>query len=116
MKFYKALVAAFLFCAALNVHANPGAWMPEAKAIIEIHVEGSDDGKALIVIDGNVPADYVPSGCNSGGNRAFNVVHLNTDKGKGIYSLALTAYMGGKPVNMAVTCEGTRPLITNIKF
>ena len=116
MKLYKTLVGIILFGAAFAANSSPGAWMPEAKQIIEIIVEGNDDGRALIVIDGNVPSGYVPPECNTGGNRAYNTVHLNTDKGKAIYSLALSAYMGGKPIKLAVTCTGTRPLITHIKF
>lgn len=116
MKFYKYLIGVFLSCSALMANASPGAWMPEAKNIVEIIVEGGDDGKALIVIDGNVPSDYVPSECNTGGNRAYNTVHLDTDKGKGMYALALAAYMSGKPIKLAVTCSGTRPLITHVRF
>jgi hypothetical protein len=116
MKLYKSLIGVLLFVSTMTVHSNPGAWMPEAKKIVEIIVEGGDEGRALIVIEGNVPSDYVPEGCKVGDDRAYNTVYLNTDKGKSIYSLALTAYMSGKPVKLAVGCIGARPLITHIRF
>jgi len=99
-----------------SVYANPGSWMPESKKISEIIVEGGDSGVALILIEGGVPPAYIPPECSSGGNGTYNTIYLNTDKGKGMYSLALAAYMGGKPVKLALSCIGGRPLITHIRF
>lgn len=90
--------------------------MPEGKKISEIFIEGPDTGKALIVIEGGVPSAYIPPECNSGSDASYNTVYLNTEKGRSIYSLALAAYMGGKPVKLALSCTANRPLITHIRF
>lgn len=95
--------------------ANPGAWMPAAKKISGIIVEGADNGVALVLIEGGVPPEYIPSECRSGGNASYNTIPLNTDKGKGMYSLALGAYFAQKPVLLAVQCAGARPLITHLQ-
>lgn len=95
--------------------ANPGAWMLAAKKISGIIVEGTDNGVALVLIEGGVPPEYIPSECRSGGNASYNTIPLNTDKGKGMYSLALGAYFAQKPVLLAVQCAGVRPLITHLQ-
>lgn len=95
--------------------ANPGTWMPTAKNISSIFVEGDDNGKVAILIEGNVPSDYIPAECRSGEYGTFNTIPLNTDKGRGMYSLALAAYTSGKPVTLALSCIGNRPLITHIR-
>lgn len=96
------------------VHANPGSWMPTAKSISSIIIEGNDDGKALILIEEGVPSEYIPSECRNGGNSIYNTIPLNTDKGRGMYSLALAAYASGKKIKLALSCAGNRPLITHI--
>lgn len=111
----RVLFIASLSCSvpALSV---PGDWMPSPKKIASIVVEGGDSGNALIVIEGGVPADFIPPGCSAGGDGTYNTIPLHTDKGKAVYSLALAAYLAGKPVRLALTCVGTRPLITHISF
>ena len=118
MKHLSCLLAALITIAfSLSAYSNPGTWMPEPKKISQIIVEdGGADGSALIIIDGGVPPAYIPAGCGSGGNSVYNTVYLNTDKGKSMYALALAAYMGGKPVKLALSCTGARPLITHILF
>ena len=94
--------------------AAEGGWMSGAKPISEIIVEGNDNGQALIVLgDGGVADEYIPSGCKGS---PYNIVVLHTDKGKGMYSLLLSAYLASKPVRFAVGCSGSRPLITNVRF
>ena len=115
MKFSIVLSTIFLFFSS-NVFSNPGSWMPVAKNISSIIVEGDDNGSALIIIKGGVPAEYIPADCSVGGNGKYNTAPLNTDKGRGIYSMALAAYMAGKPVKLALSCIGARPLITNIQL
>jgi hypothetical protein len=95
--------------------ANPGTWTPVPKKISGIIVEGTDSGNALVLIEGGVPPEYIPSECRSGGNAAYNTIPLNTDKGRGMYSLALAAYFAQKPILLAVQCAGTRPLITHMQ-
>jgi hypothetical protein len=97
---------------AVPVMAVPGDWMPEAKKIAQIVVEGADTGGALIVIEGGVQPESIPPACNS----QYNTIYLNTDKGKAVYSMALSAYLAGKPVKLALSCTGGRPLITHILF
>jgi len=89
----------------------PGAWMPTAKKISGIVIEGSDiSGTALIIIEGGVQPDYIPTECNS----KYNTVDLTTEKGRGILSMALSARMSDKPVKLALACKGNRPFITHI--
>lgn len=95
--------------------ANPGSWTPVPKKISGIIVEGNDSGSALILIEGGVPPAYIPTACRSGGDSTYNTIPLNTDKGRGMYSLALAAYFSQKPVMLALTCTGTRPLITHLQ-
>jgi len=97
-----------------SVKAESGAWMPEAKKIESIIVEGGDSGSALILINGGVPKEFIPEECRSGTNSLYNTTPLNTDKGRGIYSLALAAHASGRLVKLAVSCIGNRPLITHI--
>ena len=63
--------------------ANPGAWMPEAKNIDSIIIEGDDNGRALLVIEGGVPSSYIPEACRVGANSRFNTI-FNTPKGKAL--------------------------------
>lgn len=95
-----------------SVQVFSDGWMPTAKTIKEIIIEGSEtSGTALIVIEGGVPADNIPSECNS----AYNTVDLTTEKGRAILSIALAARISDKPVRLALTtCKGTRPLISHI--
>jgi hypothetical protein len=87
--------------------------MPTKQKIAEIIVGGNEsDGKALIIIEGSVPPDFIPSECNS----PYNTVNLTSEKGRAILSIALAAYMSGKPVALALSCIGARPLITNIRM
>lgn len=95
-------------------YAAPGSWMPTGKNISGIIVEGDDNGRALVLIEGGVPSSHIPSSCNQGGNSVYNTIPLNTEKGKGMYSMALAAFASGKKVKLALTCSGNRPLITHI--
>jgi hypothetical protein len=90
--------------------ASPGSWTPTGQLISGIIVEGNDDGNALVLIDGGVPASHIPSSCVS----PYNTIPLNTDKGRAMYSLALAAQLAGKKVKLALACSGSRPLITHI--
>ena len=94
--------------------ANPGAWIPHFKSISSIFIEGDDNGRALIQLEGGIPPEYIPEGCRDGADSTYNTVFLNTEKGKAIYSMALSAYLAGKSVKIAVSCTGSRPLITHI--
>lgn len=116
MRFVKIYLGVVLLGLTFSVTANPGSWMPTAKKISEIIVEGGDGGQAAIVIEGGVPATHLPEECRDGGNGTYNTIYLNTDKGKSIYSLALAAYLAGKPVKLALACTGSRPLITHVRF
>ncbi|AZN35140.1 hypothetical protein [Iodobacter ciconiae] len=107
MKF--SIAFCFLF-AACFASAAPGQWMPEARLIENIIVEGDVGGKALIVIQGGVPADYIPAGCNS----PYNTLDLSISKGRAQLAIALTAYSTARPVKLALQCIGERPLITHI--
>jgi hypothetical protein len=97
-------------CLPLNSLAVPGAWMPQARMIESIVVEGDAGGTALLIISGGVPEDFIPPACNSG----YNTLDLSTSKGRGQLALALSAYMAGKPVRLALSCIGSRPLVTHI--
>ncbi|MDX1303038.1 hypothetical protein [Photobacterium sp.] len=100
----------FAFCS-FHVTAQPGHWMPTAKKISGIVVEGIEtSGKALIIIDEGVPDRFIPAECKS----PYNTVDLTTEKGRGILSVALSARMADKPVKLALSCIGARPLITHI--
>jgi hypothetical protein len=92
------------------VLSEPGYWMPEARLIQNIIVEGGPGGFALLVIQGGVQPDFIPPSCNS----PYNMIDLSTSKGKGTLSIALTAYSTGKPVRLALQCIGDRPLISHI--
>jgi hypothetical protein len=116
MKNLSILIAFITTILSFPLHANPGAWMPEAKKIAEIVVEGGDSGVALILIEGGVPLAYIPPECSSGSSGNYNTIYLNTDKGRSMYSLALAAYMGGKSVRLSLSCTDARPLITRIRF
>ncbi|HEY6528113.1 MAG TPA: hypothetical protein VIZ65_05425 [Cellvibrionaceae bacterium] len=116
MKVLKQIIFGLSISCAVPALSAPGEWMPAPKKIASIIVEGSDSGSATILIEGGVPTDYIPSGCNTGGDNIYNTIPLNTDKGKAVYSLALAAYLAGKPVKLALMCVGTRPLITHITF
>lgn len=94
----------------LNSMAVPGAWMPEARMIANVIVEGDAGGTALLVISGGVPADFIPPACNS----IYNTLDLSTSKGRGQFVVALSAYMAGRPVKLALSCIGSRPLVTHI--
>ena len=113
VKLLKVLFMSLAFIS-VSVSANPGHWMPTAKKVSSIVVEGDENGRALILIEGGVPSEYIPQECRSGANGTYNTVFLNTHKGRGIYSMALTAYTSGKPVKLALSCTGNRPLITHI--
>lgn len=116
MKYLKLMLVTISLCATSFASANPGAWMPAAKKISSIIVEGNDNGLALIIIEGGVPSEYIPAECRAGGDSAYNTAYLNTSKGRGIYSMALAAYIAGKPVRLALSCAGNRPLITHIQL
>lgn len=90
--------------------AAPGDFMPEARLIENIVVEGDPGGKALLIIKGGVPSDFIPSACNS----PYNTLDLSTTKGRGLLAVALSAYSLGKPVKLALQCIGDRPLVTHI--
>ena len=110
--FKKTIILIFLFVS-MQAYSVPGGWMPTKQKIAEIIVEGNElDGKALIIIEGGVPSDFIPSECNS----PYNTVNLTSEKGRAILSIALAAYMSGKPVALALSCIGPRPLITNIRM
>ncbi|USD95801.1 hypothetical protein CTT30_06765 [Vibrio coralliilyticus] len=108
------LILFVLVFTSVSTSANPGSWMPTAKKISSIIVEGDENGRALIIIEGGVPSEFIPSECRTGSDSTYNTVFLNTHKGRGIYSMALTAYSAGKPVKLALSCTGSRPLITHI--
>jgi hypothetical protein len=107
------LLAPFLSFSA-NVLAVPGHWMPTAKNIASIIVEGDDQGQALILIEGGVPSDFIPAACSAGFNGSLNTLMLGTEKGRAMYAMALTAYTSGKKVKLALDCLGSRPLVTHI--
>lgn len=114
MKILKTVCSLILFMPFLVV-ADPGNWMPISKKISSIMVEGDDNGKALIILeDGGVPTNYIPAECRNGSNATYNTILLNTDKGKAMFALALSAHASGKSLKLAVTCIGIRPLITNM--
>jgi hypothetical protein len=94
----------------VNSLAAPGAWMPQARMIESIVVEGDAGGTALLIISGGVPEDFIPPACNS----IYNTLDLSTSKGRGQLAVALSAYMAGKPVRLALSCIGSRPLVTHI--
>lgn len=109
----KILFVLCVFGVSFQSYSAPGGWAPTYQNISEIIIEGNElDGKAFIVIEGGVPSDYIPPECNS----PYNTVNLTSEKGRGILSLALAAYMGGKPVRVALSCAGSRPLVTNIRM
>ena len=103
------LLLGFL-CLPINSMAVPGAWMPQARMIENIIVEGDAGGTALVVISGGVPEDFIPPACNS----IYNTLDLSTSKGRGQLAVALSAYMAGRPVKLALACIGSRPLVTHI--
>lgn len=86
--------------------------MPQARMIENIIVEGDAGGTALLVISGGVPEDFIPPACNA----IYNTQDLSTSKGRGQLALALSAYMAGKPVRLALSCIGSRPLVTHISL
>lgn len=114
-KFFVFVASVLALAAPSVLFASPGTWTPVPKKISGIIVEGTDNGVALVLIEGGVPPEYIPSECRSGGNASYNTIPLNTDKGKGMYSLALGAYFAQKPVLLAVQCAGARPLITHLQ-
>ena len=114
MTYVKLLLTITLIFFTTFVSANAGGWMPLSKKIQSIVVEGDDNGQALILIEGGVPSEYIPSACRNGTNSTYNTVFLNTDKGRGVYSMALTALSTGRKVKLALSCIGNRPLITHI--
>ncbi|MCW8825525.1 MAG: hypothetical protein OQK78_03780 [Gammaproteobacteria bacterium] len=94
-----------------QVTATPGNWMPVAKNISGIIIEGGENsGVATILIEGGVQAEYIPSDCNT----PYNTADLTTEKGRGILSVALSARLSNMPVKLALSCIGGRPLITHI--
>lgn len=103
------LLLGFL-CLPVNSMAAPGAWMPQARMIENIIVEGDAGGTALLIISGGVPEDFIPPACNS----IYNTLDLSTSKGRGQLAVALSAYMAGRPVKLALSCIGSRPLVTHI--
>ncbi len=112
MKLYKYLFLSII-CLPMYCFSNPGSWTPSYQKIANILVEGGNTGSsALIVIEGGVPSTHIPSACNSG----YNTADLTTEHGRSIYTLALAAYMSGKPVKMALACAGSRPFITHLKI
>ncbi len=110
------IIKNFIFCliavVSVPVMAAPGDWMPDARKIAQVVVEGPDTGGALIIIEGGVQQDFIPPACNS----PYNTIYLNNDKGRAVYSMALSAYLAGKPVKLALSCTGGRPLVTHISF
>jgi len=110
--FLKLLLIASLASTSL---ANPGSWMPEPQLITSIIVEGDDNGRALIMLDGGAPIEYIPISCRSAGERYYNTLFLNTDKGRGMYALALAAFSSGRKIKLALSCSGSRPLITHMQ-
>lgn len=101
----------------LSAFGNPGSWTPSYQKISGIMVEGPEEnGRAIILIEGGVPNNYVPDGCNDGTMGTYNTVYLNTEKGRAIYSMALAAYLSEKSVKLALDCAGARPLITHIRL
>lgn len=96
-----------------TAHANPGSWIPEKRKILEVIVEGGEGGEAIIYFEGGLPAAYIPSSCSASPN---NTVYLNNDRGRSIYSLVLAAYLAGKPVTIALSCNGSIPVINHIRF
>lgn len=96
----------------LVTNAAPGEFMPEARPIQSIIVEGDSGGNAVVIIQGGVPVDYIPAGCNS----PYNMLDLSTSKGRGQLAVALSAYSLGKPVRLALQCIGDRPLVSHILF
>lgn len=88
--------------------AQPGYWTPY-QAIQTIIIE---NGVALIVVKGGVPAEFIPTECN----QAYNQANLSTEHGKAIYSLALAARLSDTPISMALECSGVRPSIKLIRL
>jgi hypothetical protein len=108
---YKNIFLVLIALLSFQALSNGGSWMPTAKKISGIVVEGGEtNGTALIIIDGGVPDDFIPSECKS----PYNTIDLTTEKGRGILSVALSARMSDKPVKLALTCKGNRPFITHI--
>ena len=84
--------------------------MPQARLIESIVVEGDAGGTALPIISGGVPEDFIPPACNS----IDNTLDLNTSKGCGQLAVALSVYMAGRPVRLAFSCIGSRPVVTHV--
>lgn len=111
---YQVLVIMPLFLASLfssfATEASPGEWIPQSKKISGIIIEGET---ALILIEGDVPQDYIPSQCNS----TLNTVDLNTIRGHAILSIALSARAMDASVRLVLgSCFGSRPLVTYIQL
>jgi hypothetical protein len=90
--------------------------MLEPKPITRIIIEGDDNGRALIILDGGAPIEYILVSCRSEGERYYNTLFLNTDNGRGMYALAFAAFTSGKKIKLALSCSGSRPLITHIQI
>lgn len=100
----------------VSAAAAPGGWTPVAKPISDIIIDSSDSGRVLVMISGGVPKDYLPSACSEGVNSQYNTINLETEKGKAMYAMALAAYVSAKPIKLALSCIGPRPLITHLWF
>jgi hypothetical protein len=98
------LVVFLLSVLSCTVFAQPGHWTPY-QIIQTIIIE---NGVALIVVEGDVPAEFIPAECNQ--------ANLSTEHGKAIYSLALAARLSDTPISMALECNGVRPSIKLIRL
>jgi hypothetical protein len=102
----------FLACVfgllSFNASALPGSWTPY-QPIATIIIE---NGIALILTQGGVPAAFIPPACN----QIYNQAVLSTEHGKAVYTLALAAYLANKPVSLALGCNGSRPSIDLIRL
>ncbi len=71
-----------------------------------------EDGDAIVLIGGGVPAGYLRDDCNSS---PLNVIDLNTAPGRSKLAVAVAAYTTGQPVQLALqACSSGRPMITHI--
>ena len=96
--------------------ASPGSWMTTGKTIKNIIVDDVAEGIVLVTLEGDVPSEFIPEACRDGSASIYNTIELSTEKGQAMYSMALAAYMAGKPVKLALSCIGTRPLITHMQL
>jgi hypothetical protein len=106
------LLAAFCL-SAQTAQAAPGQWLPSPQKIQNIVVEDyGDTGQGTLIMQGGLPADYVPEGCRG----AWLVtLDLASAKGRAQLATALLAQASDRPINLAFSkCRDGRPVASHL--